>query len=148
MSVRPLAAPVTVPAYRLVLCGGQAAVVWCEAAGIWRTLPKGSPYREAARGVDDAGRRALGPDILIRTETDVLVIECKYSSDGLYVATCYEQALAYAAELVGIAAPSIEAVVVGPDCVVSHAGTTTTALGAVSIVPASDVRTLVRRWLR
>ncbi len=76
-----------------------------------------------------------------------LVLECKYSERGPYVASGYEQVIAYAAEMLGTIFDNVEAAVVGPTGVISTPGFATTATGRVYVVPADSVQDLVRRWL-
>jgi len=145
-SLRPLSAATTGPVYQGLILGGPQVEIWFEAAGVWAFSSLPSPYREATAGLDGAGARSLGPDLLLVSGDRALIVECKYSASGAYVATGYEQILAYAAELQGVVAPTVEAVLVGPDGVVRDARGSITSVGPVHVVPASDVRSRIRRW--
>jgi hypothetical protein len=142
-SLRPLSATTVGANYREVLPGRPAVEVLFKAAGVWRATRQGSPYVTATAGLLDAGRRPLVPDILVLSGRHALVIECKYSAAGAYVATGYEQVLGYAAEL----ADHVQAVVAGPDRIVEQLGTTSTGVGRVDMAAASDIREIVTEWL-
>lgn len=146
-SLRPLSSASAGANYIAVWPAGQQVEVWFEAAGVWRMTRRTSPYVTAATGLADAGVRPLGPDLLLICDDRVLVIECKYSTDSRYVATGYEQVLAYAAELRGPIASEVEAVVVGPHGTVRSTGLGETGIGPVRIMPASSLRTAVMAWL-
>jgi hypothetical protein len=147
VSLRPLSASSSGPSYVVHLRSGEDLQVWFEAASIWRQSGARSPYRSAMSGIAEAGARSLGPDVLLKQGRRGLILECKYSSQGAYVASGYEQVVAYAAELRGAILDDVEAAVVGPVGVVTTPGSGITAVGRIHVVPADFVRQLVRGWL-
>lgn len=147
LSASPIAGTVRGPQYRVTMDDGSQVEVWFEAAGIWRDRREVSPYVRATTGLRGPGNRPLGPDLLLIHGSKALVLECKYSADPTYVATGYEQVLAYATEL-GLLAGEVEALVVGPTEVVRDAGSVSLPSTSVAIVPAESIRPRVANWLQ
>jgi Holliday junction resolvase len=147
-SIRPLSGGRLGPAYEFMSGVGEKWDLWFEAAGAWSYYKQKSPYGEAAKGVEGAGR-ALGSDILlIQSPKRALIIECKFSANPTYVArNGYEQVLAYAAEMKGKLATDVQGVVVGPQSVVATVGVAETVVGRVSIIPPSAIRSLAIEFI-
>lgn len=132
VSLRPISAKSTGPAFRITEPTGKVWSLWFEAAGIWTATTTRAPYAEATSGLA-LKERALGADLLLLSGNgEALVLECKYSRSPEFVARAgYYQAVGYAAELASRMCSTVTALVVGPDGVVSRASSTELAVGRV-----------------
>lgn len=122
--------------------------VWYEVGAAFRYYGSASPYSLVTGGLGE-GSRPIGADIgLFDRRGSALLFECKCSLNRQYVIrNGYEQALAYLAECRTSLAEKSAAVVVGPDEVVRTVRATRTAVGDISILPASAVGSRVFDWL-
>lgn len=135
------------PAFRATGADG-ALDIWYEVGAAFRYYGSRSPYSIATAGLGEGGR-PIGADIgIFDGRGSALLFECKCSLDRQYVLrNGYEQALAYLAECRSVLVDSAAAVVVGPDETVRRVGSTTTAVGSISILPASAIADRLRAWL-
>lgn len=128
--------------------GDRVVDVWYEVGAAFRYYGSASPYTLATAELGE-GSRPIGADIgLFDGHGSALLFECKCSLNRQYVLrNGYEQALAYLAECRTALAENSAAVVVGPDEVVQTIGATTTAVGRISVLPASAIGRRVSDWL-
>ncbi len=150
-SLRPLSgASTNGPSYRVEDHDGGHWDLWFEASGMWSWSEYGSlrePYKAAIEGLYGSPR-ALGADLLlVRPGDRALVLECKYSLDGTYVASGYSQAVTYAMELKDRLVDETTAVVVGPEGVVDHHSSTDTLVGRIGVTPPSSLGMVLSRFL-
>ncbi|MDP9438578.1 MAG: hypothetical protein M3P49_07525 [Actinomycetota bacterium] len=150
-SLRPLSgASTNGPSYRVEDHDGGHWDLWFEASGMWSWSGYGSlrePYKVAIEGLS-GNPRALGADLLlVRPGDRALVLECKYSLDGNYVASGYSQAVTYAMELKDRLVDETTAVVVGPEGVVDHRSSTDTLVGNIGVTPPSSLGGVLSRFL-
>jgi len=148
VSLRPLGASLSGPAFTVRDAEGRNWDLWFEAAGAWSHYDRTDPYGSAVGGVPGAGT-TIGTDLmLIRPDERALLIECKYSRNaGVVARGGYEQALAYAAEAHELAPGAVSAVVVGPEGVVMHAGWANTLAGPIGVVPPDAIPAIVENVL-
>lgn len=144
VSLRPISARSTGPAFRITENTGKVWSLWFEAAGIWSVSGTRAPYAEATRGLA-LKDRSLGADLLLLSgEGEALVLECKYSRNPEFVARAgYYQAVGYAAELASRLCSTVMAMVVGPDGVVGSSSSTKLAFGTVGTCAPEHLATCV-----
>ena len=148
ISLSPLSASAAGANYRAIHSQLGAIDIWFEAAGVWRAFKVRSPYVTATASLRESGSRPLGPDLLLVAGRRALVIECKYSAHGTYIAGGYEQVVAYAAELLGTIADSVTSAVVGPEGPVKGAASSSTGVGQVHVLAPDGLRGLIDSWVR
>ena len=121
--------------------------LWSEMSAAWNYYGVVEPYAVAVQGVRGQ-RRSLGSDIALLSESHALVVECKYSNDGQYVARDgWHQLVSYATEALELR-PKASGVLVGPDEVVLERGTVWTNSGRIDVVGASAVVAAVLEQIR
>jgi len=142
MSLRPLAGAAAGPAYRVTTGEGIDWDLWFEGAGAWKHYGVDPPYRVAVSGLSGTSG-SLGPDLLLILKgVAALIVECKYPRDwsSEYVGRQgYSQVAAYAVDTRAVLAPVVEAVVVGPEGVVSAASHSDTLVGRLGVAPPSGL---------
>ncbi|MET3437887.1 hypothetical protein [Sphingomonas sp. 1185] len=132
VSLRPISASSTGPAFRIMERSGKTWSLWFEASGIWAASGEHPPYAAATAGLD-LKDRSLGADLLLISESgEALVLECKYSRNPEFVARAgYYQAVGYAAELKSRLCHHVMALAVGPDDVVQRPSATNLLVGRI-----------------
>ncbi|MFI7117802.1 hypothetical protein [Amycolatopsis sp. NPDC049868] len=130
ISRRPLAGRSRGPAFRVEAPGAAAWDLWFEAGEIWSTAKKTEPYVEATRGLARRGN-VRGADLFLVDHANkrAVVIECKYSDEGKYLRSAYDQALAYLVEARTLLIDEGEAFVVAPIEAVPRVGVGRTLAG-------------------
>lgn len=115
ISTRPLAGRAHGPAFRVEVPGTTPWDLWFEAAEIWSSTGKAEPYVEATKGLAQRGY-VRGADLFLVDHANRrgVVIECKYSDEGAYLRSGYDQALAYLVEAKTLLIDEGEAFVVAP----------------------------------
>lgn len=140
VSLRPLSASSSGPAFRIADGAGKIWALWFEASGIWSQAGRRPPYADATAGLA-LRDRALGADLLLISEGgEALVVECKYSHNPEFVARAgYYQAIGYAAELKSRLCHHVVAIAVGPDGVVHRPSHTELQIGRIGTCAPSHL---------
>ena len=86
--------------------------LWFEGETVWSAYGKSSPYLDVTKELSGA-QRPLSPDLLlVRGDNYAVSIECKYSQDSDYQRKGVREAMAYATDLAGHLATSVDSLLV------------------------------------
>lgn len=147
-SVRPLSAQSAGPNYEIKRGDGRLYQLWFEASSVWSFHGRTSPFVEATRGMKHAARSNGADLLLLDSNRNALIIECKYSASSDRVARDgYYQAVAYAAEASSRLVGRVVSVAVGPESVVSESSFSELNVGTVGTVPPSALDGLVLQFV-
>lgn len=148
VSKRPLSARSGDPNYEVTSPDGNTYLLWFEASGVWSHMGVLAPFVEATRAVDKA-RRSNGADLLLLLpDKRALIVECKYSWNGDFVARDgYYQAMAYASEIRSRLVTEVCALTVGPEGTVSGSEFTAVLVGSVGTASPSALPGVVQRFM-
>ena len=147
-SVRPLSAQSSGPNYEIRRHDGRLYHLWFEASGVWAFRGLTSPFVEATRGMKTVARNNGADLLLLDSNRNALILECKYSTNSDRVArNGYYQAVAYAAEASSRLVGRVVSVAVGPESVVPESSFSTLSVGKVGTVPPSAIEGLVTQFV-
>lgn len=147
-SLRPLSAQSTGPNYEVRRPDGRVCHLWFEASSVWAFHDVVSPFVEATRGMKNASRSNGADLLLLDSNRQALIVECKYSANPDRVARDgYYQAVAYAAEARSRLVEHVVAVAVGPESTVPEASFTALNVGTVGTIAPSHLAELIKRFV-
>lgn len=147
-SLRPLSAQSSGPNYEVRRADGKIYQLWFEASSVWAFHSVVSPFVEATRGMKSAARSNGADLLLLDSNKQALIVECKYSANPDRVARDgYYQAVAYAAEARSRLVEQVVAVAVGPESTVPEASFVALNVGTVGTIAPSHLLELVERFV-
>jgi hypothetical protein len=146
-SLRPLSASSSGPAYSVIDPKGRTWDLWFEAGGASSFYGKKSPYLAATAGLGE-GNRPIGADImLVRSDKEAFIIECKFTRNPATVGGGVSQSFGYGVEVQTALQVSTRCAVVAPTGATAFPTSVDTVIGRVDLLGPDDLAAVVEEVL-